>query len=396
MIFNFVLIYHGDYIYFISNTKCTREAFDRMYTTIQDIKTDVYILYIKTMCDRINYSNTTNMSVSDLVNVKSTQMILTIYLGILAVVGSIGNAALITYIVLQKQVTTHRIFLLGLAVSDFMVCCVTVPFEIIDVEYSHTFHSTEACKVFRSLNYLFIFTSILMLMALSLDRFLRVCKPLFAQISPKRAKIVILINIGIAITFSWPNIFFYGVRQIHLSNNSTGYDCTTAEEYESTKQILIYSTILCLLFVSFFVTLLIFYCMIGMAIFSHFRYVRQFLHAQDSNQVHRDHNEHVPVSRSQSQEGSSKKITKISFIISSVFVLSYSPILVSSVSEALLRRCYFYPQSDDEIFLQIVERFYIFNHVANPFIYCFLDVNFRQMIKNKMFNLCHRKENVLI
>jgi len=399
VILNFVLIYHGDYIYFISNIKCTRETFDRMYTTIQDIKTHVYILYIKTMCDRINYSNTTNMSVSDLVNVdvdvKSTQMILTIYLGILAAVGSIGNAALITYIVLQKQVTTHRIFLLGLAVSDFIVCSVTVPFEIIDVEHLHTFHSTEACKVFRSLNYLFIFTSILMLMALSLDRFLRVCKPLFPQISPKRAKIVILINISIAITFSWPNLFFYGVRQIHLSNNSTGYDCTTAEEYESTKQILIYSTILCLLFVSFFVTLLIFYCMIGMAIFSHFRYVRQFLHAQDSNQVHRDHNEHVPVSRSQSQEGSSKKITKISFIISSVFVLSYSPILVLSISEAL-RRCYIYPQFDGEILLQIVERFYIFNHVVNPFIYCFLDVNFRLMIKNMMFNLCHRKENVLI
>jgi hypothetical protein len=65
------------------------------------------------------------------------------------------------------KITTHRIFLLGLAVSDFIVCSVTVPFEIIDVEHSHTFHSTEACKVFRSLNYLFIFTSILMLMALS-------------------------------------------------------------------------------------------------------------------------------------------------------------------------------------------------------------------------------------
>jgi len=64
-----------------------------------------------------------------------------------------------------------------------------------------------------------------------------------------------------------------------------------------------------------------------------------------------------------------------------VFVLSYSPILVLSISEALLRRCYIYPQSDGEFILQIVERFYIFNHVANPFIYCFLDVNFRQMIK---------------
>jgi len=114
------------------------------------------------MCDRINYNNTTNMSVSDLVNVdvdvKSTQIILTIYLGILAAVGSIGNIALIKCIVLQKQVTTHRIFLLGLAVSDFIVCSVTVPFEIIDVEHSHTFHSTEACQIFRSLNYLFIFT----------------------------------------------------------------------------------------------------------------------------------------------------------------------------------------------------------------------------------------------
>ena len=75
-----------------------------MYTAIQDIKTDVSILYIKTICDRINYNNTTSMSVSDLVNVdvdvKSTQMILTIYLGILAAVGSIGNAALITYIII--------------------------------------------------------------------------------------------------------------------------------------------------------------------------------------------------------------------------------------------------------------------------------------------------------
>lgn len=373
-----------------------------MYKAIQDIKTDLYILNNKTMCDRFNYDNTTNMSVSNIVNVyvvvdgKSTQMILTIYLGILAAVGSIGNMALIKYIVLQKQVTTHRIFLLGLAVSDFLVCSVTVPFEIIDLEHSYTFHSTEACKVFRSLNYVFIFTSILMLISLSLDRFLRVCKPMFAQISPKRAIRVILINIGIAITFAWPNLLFYGVRQIHLSNNSTGYDCTTAEEYESTTQILIYSTVLCLLFFSFFVTLLIFYCMIGMTIFSHFRYVKQFLHTPNSNQVHRYHNQHVPISRSQSQEGSSKKITKISCIISSVFVLSYSPILVSSISEALLIRCSPQSNGDHDIILQIAERFYILNHVANPFIYCFLDVNFRQMIKNMMFNLCHRKENVLI
>ena len=334
------------------------------------------------MCDQI-YSNFTN---KEEVNIgymmsNSRKMGIMVYLGVLSVIGSLGNAFLLKYIVTQKR-TTRQILLQGLAVSDLLVCSITVPFEIFDLKHENTFYSNVGCKLFRTSNYLFICTSILMLMVLSLDRFLRVCKPLGTQICIKSAKIVIIINVSIAVIFSWPNLLFFNSRKIVLPNNETGYDCTTAEEYESTTYTLIYSVVLLIMFLVFFVTLIVFYSMIGKRVFSHLRYKEYFKQMQSN----------VCFRRSQSQEVMSVKITKISFIISTVFVVSYSPFLAVSILEALAGQCYTDPKSTHAFILQIVERFYIFNHVANPFIYGIIDKNFRIMLENisKLHIVCRK------
>lgn len=339
------------------------------------------------MCDFIQDTNLTNISKSipNEIHINEGKHILITYLAIISSTGSLGNCLLFGYLLKKKQ-STHRILLLGLAAFDLLVCGVTVPFEIFDLEYQYNFYSDVACKLFRSLNYLFICTSILMLMSISLDRYLRTCRPLCRQMCTKNAKYIAVINCCVAMMFAWPNLFFYGVRISASASNFTTFDCTSADEFELTVYTRVYSVILGALFLTFFVLLILCYSRIGVHVFSHIKYRNYFINMQ--NKENKQNNEHGITLGIRSNHIISSKITKISCIISIVFVLSYSPILTLSILEALLGRYILQQYFVKAFILEIVERFYILNHMANPFIYVFVDKKFRKMLKNIIGCIC--------
>jgi hypothetical protein len=83
-------------------------------------------------------------------------------------------------------------------------------------------------------------------------------------------------------------------------------------------------------------------------------------------------------SLSQSDEVSSK-ITKIAITVSVVFAFSYVPLYVIKLLTSIINQEEL--TSAQFAVLKIVERSYVINHVANPFIYAFLDSRFRREFK---------------
>ena len=75
----------------------------------------------------------------------------------------------------------------------------------------------------------------------------------------------------------------------------------------------------------------------------------------------------------------SSKITKIAVTVSAVFALSYIPLFVLKLLVGVINQENL--NSAEFAVLKIMERSYVVNHVANPFIYAFYDHRFRSELK---------------
>jgi uncharacterized membrane protein YidH (DUF202 family) len=66
-------------------------------------------------------------------------------------------------------------FVVSLAIADFLVCTFTIPFEIAQMTHEYTFYAEWVCKLGRTVNVIFTTSSALILVALSVNRYRRIC-----------------------------------------------------------------------------------------------------------------------------------------------------------------------------------------------------------------------------
>ncbi|XP_077393718.1 kappa-type opioid receptor [Festucalex cinctus] len=108
------------------------------------------------------------------------------------VVGLVGNC-LVMYVIIRytKMKTATNIYILNLAVADALVTS-TMPFQSTDYLLSSWPFGEVACKVFISIDYYNMFTSIFTLTMMSVDRYVAVCHPVKALDfrTPVKAKII--------------------------------------------------------------------------------------------------------------------------------------------------------------------------------------------------------------
>ncbi|KAL5018224.1 hypothetical protein ScPMuIL_003946 [Solemya velum] len=105
---------------------------------------------------------------------------------------------------------------------------------------------------------------------LQIDRYHRICRPLKKHITPKTAKIICSVCVGIAIFFAWPALVIYGIDKIKISRpegNATAKPCLIEHEYKNTPYPTIFLIILFLATVSTFVALCVLYAYVGCNIF---------------------------------------------------------------------------------------------------------------------------------
>ncbi|XP_063399910.1 uncharacterized protein LOC134684547 [Mytilus trossulus] len=69
-----------------------------------------------------------------------------VFIGCLSVIGVPGNALILVVFNLKHKPSVHRTIILTLATYDFLLCGITLPFEIYDMNNQFTFHSRFRSK----------------------------------------------------------------------------------------------------------------------------------------------------------------------------------------------------------------------------------------------------------
>ena len=180
--------------------------------------------------------NTTDRTLEDLhKDVFQDYLPVIITLIFLAVIGVVGNAVTIKYY-MSKDTRKPVIWLiLSLAKTDFCVCLLLFA-AAAELSVNILFRSAILCKIIYFLDYAIIYTSIMILALVSVDRYRKICKPFGTQVSLKFSKCAVLAQVITAFLISSRAWVTYDVVEITFVNVSrqtvVGYQCeTTDAEY---------------------------------------------------------------------------------------------------------------------------------------------------------------------
>ncbi|XP_014795579.1 PREDICTED: C3a anaphylatoxin chemotactic receptor-like isoform X2 [Calidris pugnax] len=100
---------------------------------------------------------------------------------IVFMIGVPGNGLVIWVAGLKMKRSVNIIWILNLAVADFM-CCLSLPFSVVHLAlHEHWPHGWFLCKVIPSVIIFTMFASVFILVAISIDRCLLVMKPVWCQ-----------------------------------------------------------------------------------------------------------------------------------------------------------------------------------------------------------------------
>ena len=346
----------------------------------------------------------------------SRRLAVLIYLCVLCAVGTVGNSMVIIIYPLRFPRTTHRTFIAGIAVVDLIVCVLTIPFEIVEIRHQYTFYNEAACKIFRSFGVWLSLVSMFLLMGMSYEKFRRICKPFQKQMTVRSCRVYIMCVMAILLVLVWPSMLQSGIRLVNLGNNITGHDCSLSDKYADTLLPTISEGSLLLVTIICIITLIVLYSLIGRTIFVHNRFRKQFRVTRQETVTERRRTEifsvegedskgtelSLPGSQLQNNDPksfkdnrhSTRKVTKIAFVVSMVFILGYIPHMVISLLTAIKGKFLLPPGPVVSAVLPIIARSFIINNIANPIIYGFLDVRFRMECKLLFFKLiCCRNKN---
>lgn len=207
--------------------------------------------------DRINDSMTTT--------IMPAIVIVCIYM----IVGLIGNPLVIYYYGFRARSTSSFHFILALAVFDLIICCVSMPLEIVDMIHFYKFESAAACKILRFVNYFATIGSGGILIALAVDRYRKICKPLRKQFTLQITRTIIAIVCVFSFCISWPSLVFYNIVSVNITKvpGLTGCDCTMIRDNNYRMLITIYNVVLFLCFIVAVTSLIVLYSLVGRTLF---------------------------------------------------------------------------------------------------------------------------------
>ncbi|CAC5385782.1 CCKAR [Mytilus coruscus] len=335
----------------------------------------------------------------------------TVYLSLVMFMGIFGNTLviLIYFGSLWKLEGAHWTFIRTISIVDFLICTVVIPFEFYQQTHQLIFYNESACKILRMISvHLSVMASLLLVM-MSANRLYRVVWPLKVPFSSRQALFSVII-VGLAITaVSWPEGKLSGINLKKLRNNITGYDCDLADSYKHTIYIVVYSIVLLVGFLACVTSLIMIYAFIGQKLRrrGHFKSTNSSQPPTDVSvesslgSVEVENESYVSSNRNVEQKLKSKhfgtksthkqrkttksnresiKVTKIAFVISIAFILSYLPYLAVKLTAALSNGQHTANSFVTSIF-SILSRFFLINNIINPFVYVCLDQTFRRQCK---------------
>lgn len=131
---------------------------------------------------------------------------------VIFLLGFCGNALVIWISGFKMKKTVNTTWYLSLAISDF-VFCTFLPFSITNMAMEEWIFGRFMCKFASSIMFLNMFSSIFLLVVISIDRCVSVMFPVWAQNhrTVKKASVVVLVSWLLAIGLSFPSVIFRDV-----------------------------------------------------------------------------------------------------------------------------------------------------------------------------------------
>ncbi|XP_066537026.1 kappa-type opioid receptor [Hoplias malabaricus] len=281
--------------------------------------------------------------------------VITAIYSLVFVVGLVGNC-LVMYVIIRytKMKTATNIYIFNLAVADALVTT-TMPFQSADYLLSSWPFGEVVCKVFISIDYYNMFTSIFTLTMMSVDRYVAVCHPVKALDfrTPVKAKII---NILIWVLSSAAGIPAMVLGSTQTNNGTTECALQFPDPY------MYWDTLMkiCVFIFAFVAPLLIItvcYTLMVMRLKS----VRL-------------------LSGSREKDRNLRRITRLVLVVVAVFVVCWTPIHIFILVKALTPGI---PETTAVMgaYFFCVALGYT-NSSLNPILYAFLDENFKRCFRD--------------
>ena len=155
-------------------------------------------------------------------------------MAILTVFGCFGNLVAAVFYSRMPQKSTTVNFIIGLCISDFLVCVLIIP-NIIELMSNVNNTSVAACKISHFVGQTLISLSCLFKWLISIDRHRKVCAPFGKQFSSRSTKYSCIGIAVFAIVVAIRNLIVYDIVQVRFQSKKTngtitgGY-CTTRDD----------------------------------------------------------------------------------------------------------------------------------------------------------------------
>ncbi|KAG8009546.1 Kappa-type opioid receptor [Nibea albiflora] len=284
--------------------------------------------------------------------------IITAVYSVVFVVGLFGNC-LVMYVIIRytKMKTATNIYIFNLALADALVTT-TMPFQSTDYLLNTWPFGEVVCKVFISIDYYNMFTSIFTLTMMSVDRYVAVCHPVKALDfrTPNKAK---MINVCIWILSSAA-----GIPAFILGGTQTKSDITECA-LQFPEPYVYWDTLMkiCVFVFAFVVPVLIITVCYSLMVLR-LKSVRM-------------------LSGSREKDRNLRRITRLVVVVVAVFVICWTPIHIFILVKALV--------SVPETTTVMAAYFFCValgytNSSLNPVLYAFLHENFKRCFKDFCFS----------
>ncbi|XP_052251213.1 uncharacterized protein LOC127858264 isoform X2 [Dreissena polymorpha] len=194
---------------------------------------------------------------------------LIIFLLLIVLAGIPGNG-LVCFIYRNEYfMSSSRWFIFFLAAVDLLMCILIIPSEIATTFFQYNFTSTASCKITAFFNLWSLLSLGLTLLAVSVDRYRKVCKPLGWQINFNKARILSVACVGLSLLISLPVLLLYNIHEKPFKAfNITGNECSFRTDGGMSWTFL-FVMFGMTLFVTALTSICILYCFIGKEIKRH-------------------------------------------------------------------------------------------------------------------------------
>ncbi|KAK3588844.1 hypothetical protein CHS0354_035982 [Potamilus streckersoni] len=191
-----------------------------------------------------------------------------IFVSFLMIVGFGGNSTAIFVYLRKYRPSTHRTFIVSLAIVDLATCCVPMPFILVTLRYPIMFQNNGGCKLLQFLTYAMCVGSSMILLTIAGERYRKICVPHGKQLSERKSKYICVLGILLGILLSWPAAVMYGNRTFKtVVDHIVGTECNVNDDFADTKYPAFFNIFLIFIFFATLIALSVVYALIGKQIF---------------------------------------------------------------------------------------------------------------------------------